>query len=126
VRSHSPGQVVVNEETRGAAPLDPGIIQTSQSRERRVRSAALEHNRKCRQRFFKIGRTEEALIPGEGRVKVIDQVLGENMRVAGGKRVERLWGDRVKQRVDRVCVCGLQTAVLLESEPGSVLFVDVV
>ena len=48
VRAMAPGQVVVDEEPRGAPSLDPGVVEPSDGREWRVRADALQNNRKCR------------------------------------------------------------------------------
>ena len=48
------------------------------------------------------------------------------MRVSSRKRVEGLRGNRVEQRVDGVCVGGLQTGVGLKAKPCGVVRIDVV
>src|SRR5438067_13725751 len=60
-----PGQIVIEEEARRAASLHPGIVQASDRRERRVRAAALQHDREGGQRLLRVGRSEQTLVPGE-------------------------------------------------------------
>ena len=75
VRSHCPGQVVVDEKARGAAPLDPGIVQTAQVVNGAFAPLPSSTIGNAASVFSKVGGTEEALIPGERRIKVIHQVL---------------------------------------------------
>ena len=48
------------------------------------------------------------------------------MGVARCERVERLRRDRIKQRVDWICVGGLYAGVRLKTKPSRVFLVDVV
>ena len=96
VRSHGPGQVVVDEEAGGAASLNPRIVQPAERGERGVGAAALEDDRKRRQRFLKIGGSEQALVPGERGVEIVHQMPGEHVRVARCERVQGLRRDGVE------------------------------
>src|SRR5664279_350864 len=48
------------------------------------------------------------------------------MRIARCKRVERLGRYRVEQRIDWVGVGSLQSAVMLKTEPGCVVLIEIV
>ena len=101
MRADGPRQIVVDEEAGRAASLHPGVVQPAEGRKGRVRAAAFEHDRKRRQRLLKIGRSEQALVPGERRIEIVHQIRRKDMRVAGGEGVERLRRDGVEQRIDR-------------------------
>ena len=53
VRADGPRQIVVDEEARGAPALHPRVVEPAERRERSVRAAALEHDRKRRQRLLR-------------------------------------------------------------------------
>ena len=67
VRAVAPGQIVVDEEARRAPALHPGIVEPAERGERSVRAAALQHDRKRRERLLKIAGAEQAFVPGECR-----------------------------------------------------------
>ena len=48
------------------------------------------------------------------------------MCVSGCEGVQGLRGERVKQRVDGICIGGLDSGIRLEAEPGGVFLIDVV
>ncbi len=91
-----PGQIVIDEKARGAPALHPGIVQPSEGRERRIRAAALQDDRKGRERLLEIAWTEKAFIPGKSWIEIVHKVLRKNVRVAGGEGIERLRRNRVK------------------------------
>ena len=126
MRSHRPGEVVVDEEACCAPSLHPRVVQPSERGERRVGAAALEDDGKRRQRLLKVGWPEQAFVPGERGIEVVHQAPGEHMRVARCEGVERLRRDGVEQRIDRIGIGGLKASVELKPEPGHVLRIDVV
>ena len=125
VRAVAPGEVVVDEEAGGAAALHPGVVEAAEGREG-IRAAALEDDGESGESLLEIGGAEEAFVPGEGGIEVVDEVLREDVRVARGEGVERLRGDGVEQGIDGIGPGGLQAGVGLEAEPGGVLRIDVV
>ena len=56
VRAVAPGEIVVDEEARGAPSLHPGVVEAADGGERRVRAAALQDDRERGERFLKIAR----------------------------------------------------------------------
>ena len=48
------------------------------------------------------------------------------MGIARCKRVERLGRYRVEERIDRVRVGSLQSAVMLKTEPGGVVLIEII
>ena len=78
------------------------------------------------QRLLKIGWSEQALIPGKRGIEIVHQACGEYVRIASGEGVERLRGDGVEDRIDRIGVGGLKSGVGLKPEPGDVFRIDVV
>src|SRR5258708_35419640 len=54
VNGMAPSKVVVNEKARGSPALHPGIVEPSNRTERRIRAAALQHDRKRREGLLKV------------------------------------------------------------------------
>src|SRR5437588_418530 len=77
-----PGEVVINEEARRTPPLHPRVVQAADRSKRRVRAAALQDDRECRQGLLKIRWAEQAFVPGERRIEVVYELRGKDMRVA--------------------------------------------
>src|ERR1700683_3963276 len=125
VSAMAPGEIVVDEKAGGAPALNPGVVKSSDGSER-VRSAALQHDRKSRQCLLQITWPKQAFVPGECGIEVVHQVLGEDVRVSRSKRVERLRRKRVEHRVDGVRPRGWQSGVGLKTKPSRVFLVDVV
>src|ERR1700683_87304 len=117
MRSNTPGKVVVDKKTGGAPSLYPCVVQSADGCERRIRTAALQNNRKCGERFLEIRGSEQALVPRERRIEIIHQILRENVRICRGKRVQGLGRKSVEQRVDRIGVGGLESGVRLKAKP---------
>ena len=86
VRAVAPGQVVIDEEPGGAPSLYPGVVEPSDGGERRVRTAALQNDRKCGERFLKIAGPEQAFIPGKRRIEIVHEILRKDVRVSRRKR----------------------------------------
>src|SRR5580658_6887007 len=126
MRSNAPGQVVVYKKPGGASSLNPGVVQSPDRCKRRIRTAALQNNRECGERFLEIRRPEQALVPRKRRIEIIHKILRKDVRVSCRKRVERLRGKRVEQRVDGICVRSLEPGVRLKAKPGVVFLIDVV
>src|SRR5208282_1492469 len=74
VSATAPGEVVVEKEAGGASALNPRVVQPSHGRER-VRAAALQYDRKRRQRLLKVGGAKQAFVPRERGIEVVHQVL---------------------------------------------------
>ena len=55
VGAMAPSEVVIDEDTRGSPALHPGVVESSNRGERRIRATALQHNRKCRERLLQGG-----------------------------------------------------------------------
>ena len=51
VRAVAPGEIVVDEEARGAPALDPGVVEPADGGERGVRAGALQDDGKRRERL---------------------------------------------------------------------------
>ena len=79
VSAAAPGEVVIDEEPRGSPSLHPGVVQPPEGGEGCVRATPLKDNGKCCQRSLEIGWGEDARIPGESRIEVVDEVLGKNV-----------------------------------------------
>ena len=124
VRAVAPGQVVINEEPRCTPSLDPRVVEPSEGRKRRVGATALQNNRKCGQRLLKIAGAEQAFIPGKAGIEVVHQILRKNVRVSRRQGVQRLWGNRIEERIDRVGVGRLQARVRLKTKPRRIIRVD--
>src|ERR1700683_5597127 len=122
----APGEVVIDEKSGGASSLNPCVIEPSEWRERGICAATLQDDGERRECLLKITGTEEASIPGKCRVEIIDQILRKDVGISRCKRVQRLWGKRVEQRVDGICVSSLEFVVRLKAEPCGVLLIDVV
>ena len=122
----APGEIVVDKEPGGASSLNPCVVESSDRRERGIRAAALQHDRERGECLLKITRSEQACIPGKCRVEIVHQILRKDVRISRCKRVQRLWGNRVEQRVDGICIGSLQSGVGLKAEPCGVLLIDVV
>ena len=58
VRTDTPRQIVIDKESGGAPALHPSIVESADCRKRRIRSAALQHDRERVERLLKITRTE--------------------------------------------------------------------
>ena len=48
------------------------------------------------------------------------------MRISSGERIQRLGGNGIEERIDRIRVCGLQAGIRLKAIPGRVLLIYVV
>src|SRR6185312_161860 len=107
MRADMPRQVIVDKKTRGTAALYPRIVESAQRGEGCVAAASFKDNGENRQSFREIRRTEQALVPGEGGIEVIHQVLREHPRVAGGERIKRLRRNRIEQRIDGIGIGSL-------------------
>src|SRR5215472_12913185 len=90
--AESPGEVVVEQDPCSPPTLNPGIIEPTESCERRPSTVALEHNRKRREGLLEICRPEQTFVPGECRVEVIYHPPRKDMSVACRERKERLRG----------------------------------
>ncbi len=58
VRPTAPSEIVVDEEPGGAPTLDPGVVKSSDTRKRGIRTAALQDYRECCEGLLKIDRPE--------------------------------------------------------------------
>ena len=76
--------------------------------------------------FWKSLGPNRLFVPGKRRIEIVHQILRKDVRVSRRKRVERLRGNRVEERVDGIGVGGLQAGVGLKAKPGRVLLIDVV
>src|SRR5579863_500051 len=121
----APGEIVVDEESRWAPALNPGVIEPSDGRER-VGTAALQHDGEGRERFLKVTWPKQTLIPGKCGIEVVHKILREDVRVSSRERIERLRGDRVKHRINRIRPCGLEPRVCLKTKPCRIFLVDVI
>ncbi len=126
VSAMAPGEIVVDEEPRGAPALHPGVVEPSERGEGRIGAAALQHDRKCGERLLEVAGPKQAFVPGKRRIEIIHQVLRKDVRVSRREGIERLRRDRIEQRVDRIRVGGLHAGVGLKAKPGRVFLVDVV
>ena len=122
----APGEVVVDKEPGRASPLDPGVVESSDRGKRRIRAAALQHDRECGERLLKITRTEQASIPGKRRIEIVHEILRKDVRISRCKRIQGLRRKSVEQRIDGIGVGGLESVVRLKAEPGGVFLIDVV
>src|ERR1700693_5587960 len=75
VSATAPGEVVIDEETRSSPALNPGVVESADLGERRICAAALQHNRKCRERLLDVPRPKQAFVPGECGIEVVHQIL---------------------------------------------------
>src|SRR5579871_1850329 len=121
-----PGEVIIDEKAQYFAPLHPGVVESPESGKRSVPAVALKYDWKRRECLLKITRAEQAGIPGERRIEVIDKISGKHVCVASRKRIKRLRRDGVKQRIDRICKSSLQARVRLKPEPRGIIRVNVV
>ena len=127
VRAVTPGEIVVDEKARGAAALDPGVVEPADGGEReRSRRLPCRTMGNAASVLSKIAGAEEAAVPGEGGIEIIDEVLRKNVSIACGERIERLRRKCVEERIDGIGEGGLKSVVGLKAIPGGVLLVDVV
>src|SRR5580658_11039330 len=126
MRSNAPGQVVVYKKPGGAPALNPGVVQSPDRCKRRIRTAALQNNRECGERFLEIRRPEQALVPRERRIEIIHEILRKDVRISRRKRVQGLGRKSVEEWVDRIGVGSLQPCVRLKAKPCGVFLIDVV
>ena len=122
----APCQIVVDEETGSAPSLQPSIVESSNGGEGCIGAHSLQHNRKCSQRRGKIAWRKQARIPGERRIEVVHQILGEDVRVSRRKRIERLRGKGVENGIDGIGPGSLQSGIGLKTKPCGVVGTDVV
>ena len=101
--------------------MSVGLVVAADGGEGRVGAASGEHDGKGCERLRIVVGKEEAGIPACARIELIHQVRREEVRVSGDERALRLRGVGVKDGVDGVGVGGLQTGVLLEPVPGTVI-----
>src|SRR5580698_9553884 len=125
MRSNTPGKVVIDKKARGASPLYPCVVQSADGCERRIRTAALQNNRKCGERCLEIRGSEQALVPRERRIEIIHEILRKDVRISRRKRVQGLGRKSVEQWVDRIGVGSLQPCVRLKAKPCGVFLIDV-
>ncbi len=126
VRAMAPGEIVVDKEPGGAPSLNPGVVESSERRERGIRAAALQHDRERGECLLKIARSEQTSIPGKCRIEIIHKILRKDVGISRGKRVQRLRRNSVEQRIDRIGIGSLEPGVGLKAEPGGVFLIDVV
>ncbi len=125
VSAKAPSKVVIDEEPGCASALDPSVVQPSDGR-KGIRAGALQCDREGRKCLLKIAWPKQAFIPGERGIEIVHKVLGKNVRISCGERIERLRRDCVKQSVDGIGVGSLHPGVGLETEPSRIFPVDVV
>ena len=126
MRAMAPCQIVIDEKPGSAPPLNPGVVQTAYGRERSVCADPLQYHRKSGKRLLKIRWPKQTFVPGKGRIKVVHDMLRNDMGIAGRERVERLRGNRVENGINGVGVRSLHPRVDLQSKPRCVAFVDIV
>ncbi len=117
VSAMAPGEVIVDEEARSSPALNPGIVESADGSEWCICTAALQHNRKCRERLLKVTGPKQALVPGKRGIEVVHQILRKDVGVSRRERIERLRRDRVEQRVDGIGIGSLYARVSLKAEP---------
>ena len=122
----APGKVVVDKEPGGASSLDPCVVEPSDRSKRRIRAAALQDDRERGECLLKIAGTEQAPIPGKCRVEIIHEILRKDVGISRRKRVQGLRRKSVEQRIDGICIGGLESVVRLKAKPGGVFLIDVV
>src|ERR1700692_2281600 len=102
VSAPAPSEIVIDEEARGSPALYPSVVEPSNRSEWRICTAALQHNRECRERFLKVARPKQTRIPGKRRIEIVHQILRKDARVSRCKGVERLRRKSVEQGIDGI------------------------
>src|SRR6202043_1652880 len=87
---------------------------------------ALQHDGERSECLLKITGAKQASVPGKRRVEIVHNTLRKDVSISRRKRVQRLWGKRIEQRVDGICISSLESVIRLQAEPRGVLLIDVV
>ncbi len=119
-----PGQVVIDLPLRDLAPLRIGLIVSADRRKGHAGASRHQDDGEGLLHLRIVVRLKDAGVPAKAGIELVDQLVAEDVRVAGHQCSLRLRRVSIEDGIDRIGIRSLESGVLLKPIPHAVLRIE--